>query len=94
MKVVQHMAPKTKNSNFTAVIRDEEYVEALTDYQWSNRLTRPELVRAAIDFFAEAKGIKVPSADEAEIAVTDEAEAAEQAEAAETVKTEATTRRR
>lgn len=62
------MAPKAtaKNSNFTAVIRDEDYVEALTDYQWSNRLTRPELVRAAIDFFAEAKGIKVPAESEEE----------------------------
>ena len=62
------MAPKAtaKNSNFTAVIRDEEYTEALTDYQWSNRLTRPELVRAAIDFFAEAKGITVPKAENTE----------------------------
>lgn len=96
MKVVQHMAPKAtaKSSNFTAVIRDEDYVEALTDYQWANRLTRPELVRAAIDFFAEAKGIKLPTVEEVEIAAADEAEAADKAEAAEEVKTEATTARR
>lgn len=52
-----------KNSNFTAVIRDEEYVEALTDYQWSNRLTRPELVRKAVDEFAANHGIKLPSTE-------------------------------
>lgn len=46
-----------KNSNFTAVIRDETFVEALTDYQWDNRLTRPELVRLAIDEFAANHGI-------------------------------------
>lgn len=57
------MTTKAKNSNFTAVIRDEEYVEALTDYQWSNRLTRPELVRKAVDEFAANHGIKVPSAE-------------------------------
>jgi hypothetical protein len=60
MKEDQHMA---KNSNFTAVIRDEEYVEALTDYQWNNRLTRPELVRKAVDEFATNHGIKVPTAE-------------------------------
>lgn len=60
------MAPKAaKNSNFTAVIRDEEFVEALTDYQWSNRLTRPELVRLAIDEFAANHGI-APSTETAE----------------------------
>lgn len=47
----------TKNSNFTAVIKDEAIVEALTDYQWNNRLTRPELVRKAIDEFAAAHNI-------------------------------------
>jgi hypothetical protein len=57
------MVQKAKNSNFTAVIRDEDYVEALTDYQWSNRLTRPELVRTAIDEFAANHGIKVPAVE-------------------------------
>lgn len=89
-KESQHMATKAKNSNFTAVIRDENYVEALTDFQWNNRLTRPELVRRALDEFAQRNGITVPSAEAAE---ADNVEAAE-APAVEAAEAPAATRRR
>lgn len=60
------MATKNTNSNFTAVIRDEGLAEALTEFQWNNRLTRPELVRQAIDEFAVNHGIVATVKDSAE----------------------------
>lgn len=66
--MVQHMSKSTdkvKNVSFGAVI-PAEYAEELTEFQWNNRLTRPQLVRAAIDAFADANGITRPADDSAE----------------------------
>lgn len=60
------MAKRVTTSNFTAVVKDENLVEALTDYQWANRLTRPELVRLALDEFVINHGIEVAPEDSAE----------------------------
>lgn len=65
--MVQHMAKKidpTKNVSFAAVVPGTYAVE-LDNYQWENRLTRPELVRLALDAFADANGIARPLADTA-----------------------------
>lgn len=66
--MVQHMSKTvdtSKNVSFGAVIPGA-YAEKLTDYQWENRLTRPELVRVALDEFADKRGIERPTEAPAE----------------------------
>lgn len=51
--------PAKKSRSFAAVVTGD-YAEALEDHRWAERMTRPELVRAALDLYADTHGISRP----------------------------------